>query len=342
MSLRRHPARARVGRLVEQDPVELECVADRLVDLQRQLVAREHERGPAGRALRCRQQHQGLLGDARRVRRELEPDHVLEPGQRGRAAMRARVGARLQLALEGRVRDDAGAALDALLRQRGAVARRERHAQRDRERLRLAADDAGVDAQRGLGLEQQREALLERPAERVDLVVAAPVPAGRRNRRGQRPGACDGQRLGELDRTTECALEAGLRDVACRGEGEPAPGGRDTDADALVGVAVDPLDRTAADVQALDCSPDPARLRVRAAPRRAGDQLREEVEWRQPLAPVAPVVPVEPVAPVDPSAPAANVAPVAPVDPLPGVIASRSTMKISVELAGIPVCAVEP
>ena len=48
---------------------------------------------------------------------------------------------------------------------------------------------------------------------------------------------------------------------------------------------------------------------------------------------VAPVVPFVPVPPL--SAPGATVAPVTPVAPLAGCTASRSTMKISVELAGI-------
>ena len=147
--------------------------------------------------------------------------------------------------------------------------------------------------------------------------------------------AC-GQRCGELDRARESAFQAALAHVACRGEAEAATRDRDADADTDVVVGVDTLDGAAADAQSLGAAVDPPGLGVVAARGGLRDELRQQVEWRQPAAPV------EPVAPLPPIAPFAIVAPVTPVAPAGGLIASRSTMKINVEFAGIVACAVEP
>ncbi len=61
------PGRAGVGGLPAEDAVELDGVPDRLVDLQRHLLAAEDQRRLAARARRRRQQRPGLLGDTGRV-----------------------------------------------------------------------------------------------------------------------------------------------------------------------------------------------------------------------------------------------------------------------------------
>ncbi len=59
------PGRAGEGGLPAEDAVELDGVADRLVDLQRHLLAAEDQRGGLLGALRRAEQRLGLLGDAR-------------------------------------------------------------------------------------------------------------------------------------------------------------------------------------------------------------------------------------------------------------------------------------
>ena len=66
------PGRAGVGRLPAEDPVELDGVPDRLVDLQRHLLAAEDQRGLAGRAQRRGEQRARLVGDPLAVGRQVE------------------------------------------------------------------------------------------------------------------------------------------------------------------------------------------------------------------------------------------------------------------------------
>jgi hypothetical protein len=218
---------------------------------------------------------------------------------------------------------DCTTALGALLDHCGAVAGRERSDRAQRERFGFAADDARVAAQQRLGGEQQLEALIERALEGIDLARARPVTERRQDRRQRRSGRGRGQRARERDGASQRQLEARLRDLSRRGKGEAPTGNGDTNADALVGGAVDSLDLSAADAQLLGGARDPARLDVLAAPRGGRDEVAQKLEWRQPVAPVAPV------------APAATVAPVGAVAPLAGASASRSMTKISVALAGI-------
>ena len=150
-----------------------------------------------------------------------------------------------------------------------------------------------------------------------------------------RPRGARGQRGGELDGASERAFQPALGHLARGGETEAASCDRDADADTDVVVGVDALDGAASDAQSLGAAVDPAGLGVVAARGGLRDELRQQVEWRQPVAPVDPVAPLGPVAPF------AIVAPVTPVAPAGGLIASRSTMKISVEFAGIVACAVE-
>ena len=109
---------------------------------------------------------------------------VLPARGREEAAVGERVGADLQLAAVRGPRADPGAARDELLRARRALGRRERlalapRAQRSPGCGRCARRRPSA-AQRGLGGEQQRELVLERDVERVDLVGRGPVPARRR------------------------------------------------------------------------------------------------------------------------------------------------------------------
>ena len=84
---------------------------DRLVDLERDLLAVQHDRARALRALRRAEQRDRLLGHARGVAGEVEGEDVL-PARGGAqaAAVGGRVGAHLQVAAVGGVGDDARAA----------------------------------------------------------------------------------------------------------------------------------------------------------------------------------------------------------------------------------------
>ena len=75
--VRRQEARAGVGRLGAEDPVQLGRVAAALVDLEVQLRRVEDDRAPAGRALRRGQQRDGLLGERLGAAREVEAADVL-------------------------------------------------------------------------------------------------------------------------------------------------------------------------------------------------------------------------------------------------------------------------
>ena len=104
------PGRAGVGRLPAEDAVELDGVADGLVDLQRHLLAAEDQRRLAARARRRRQQGPRLLGDAGGVGLEVDLVDELPPPRAVLAAGR-RVRAALRLAVADRRRHDPGAAL---------------------------------------------------------------------------------------------------------------------------------------------------------------------------------------------------------------------------------------
>ena len=187
MSPGRDPARAGVGEvLAEQDPVELQRVAGSTL------------RGPAGRAAHrrararaCRrarqrrQQLERLRGDARGVSRELEPEQVLVARERDRAAVRARVGACVCSSPSAAgVHGDAATALAALLDERRALARRERHGRADRERGGVGADYPRVASRSSSSASRRRcpSALLDRERERIELARPAPGPPNRRQR----------------------------------------------------------------------------------------------------------------------------------------------------------------
>ena len=162
------------------------------------------------------------------------------------------------------------------------------------------------------------------------------MAAGGRERVKPRAGRARGQRRGELDGARERAFQPALVHVAGGGEAESAAGDGDADADADIVVGVDALDGAAANAQSLGAAVDPAGLGVVAARGGLRDELRQQVEWGQPVAPVDPVEPLDPVAPF------AIVAPVTPVAPAGGLMASRSTMKISVAFLGIVPCPAAP
>src|SRR5207248_4647594 len=108
-------ARARVGGLGAVHAVELDRMADRLVQLEVHLVRVEDDRRPPGRTGIGAQEGRRLLGHARRLALEPERLHVLPAGLRAPAAVRARVAADLGHAVRGRDGVDPGAALDELL-----------------------------------------------------------------------------------------------------------------------------------------------------------------------------------------------------------------------------------
>src|SRR5690606_28717475 len=90
------PGGAREGGLPAEDAVELDGVADRLVDLERHLLAAEDERGGARRALRRPQEGLRLLGDAGGVAEQVELADEL-PASGAVLAPHARVAAALRL-----------------------------------------------------------------------------------------------------------------------------------------------------------------------------------------------------------------------------------------------------
>ena len=212
-------------------------------------------------------------------------------GERDRAAVGARVGPPLQLAVGG------GVSGDRRRRIRCAPGRRRRRrSMRTRRSCACASDSASLRTMRGSprssasALEQQLEPLVERARERVDLARPAPVAErgrDRRERRGERAAA--GSARGDRDRARERQLEARLRDLARRGEARsrgPATDTRMPTPSSLVQSTrstCPPLTRSCSAVRA-----DPARLGVLAAPRGARDQVAQELEWRQPVAPRRP------------------------------------------------------
>ena len=103
--VRGQEARAGVGRLGAEHAVELGRVAARLVDLQVELRRGEDDREAAGRALRRRQEFDGLLGERFGLLGEAETADELV-ARRVPAAARIRVGAALVLIAIDRVRFD--------------------------------------------------------------------------------------------------------------------------------------------------------------------------------------------------------------------------------------------
>ena len=118
------PARAGVGGLPAEDAVELDGVADRLVDLQRHLLAAEDQRRLAARARWRRQQRPRLVGHPGGVGVEVDLVDQL-PAAGAVLATRGRVGAALRLAVADRRGHDPGAALADPLVDPVALARHE-------------------------------------------------------------------------------------------------------------------------------------------------------------------------------------------------------------------------
>ena len=275
------PARARVGGLAEQDAVELERVPDRLVDLERHLLAVQHDRARARGARRRAEQRDRLLGHARGVAGEVEGEDVL-PARGGAqaAAVGGRIGAHLQVAAVGGVGDDARAGGHGLLRARRALGRRERLALAPRAAGGGRAHEALVaGAQRCLDGEQQLELVLQGDGERVDVVSRGPVPERRRDRR-QGPVRRRRLRLGEGERARQRRLRAGAGDLARGGEA-PAAADLHAHADPLRARAVDRIHAAVEDGDRLAAGVDVAGLRVRAAPHGVVHQIGEKLEHQK-------------------------------------------------------------
>src|SRR5450756_1110825 len=100
------PRRPGKGRLPAEDPVELDRMTDRLVDLERHLLAAEDQVGRIqGRALIGRQEGARLLGDPRRIGRQIQLADKL-PAAGTVLTPDPRVAALLRLALaDGQRRD---------------------------------------------------------------------------------------------------------------------------------------------------------------------------------------------------------------------------------------------
>src|SRR5437870_9020269 len=107
-------ARAGVRRLRAVHTVELRRMPDRLVHLQLHLLVVDDAVHHARWTDRRGQQRRRLLRDARRLALEAECDDVLPTRLRTRAAVRARVAAKLRHAVPDGHRVDAAAALDVL------------------------------------------------------------------------------------------------------------------------------------------------------------------------------------------------------------------------------------
>ena len=101
------PGRPGVRGLPAEDPVELDRVADRLVDLQRHLLAAEDQVGLAGRARRRGQQRLRLLGDPRRRAPGRSSSSTNSQPRVPYCPRTRRVGAALGLAVADRGRHDA-------------------------------------------------------------------------------------------------------------------------------------------------------------------------------------------------------------------------------------------
>src|SRR5207342_262476 len=109
------PGRAGVRGLPAEDAIELDGVADGLVDLERELFGAEDQRRLAARARWRGEQLPGLRSDPRRLSSEVERLHELPP-LRAVVPARRRVGATLRLPVADGRRHDPGAALaDVLL-----------------------------------------------------------------------------------------------------------------------------------------------------------------------------------------------------------------------------------
>src|SRR6185312_3791847 len=134
---------------------------------------------------------------------------------------------------------DPAAALDARLRARRALAGGERPGLPAQAGLRRRLHDAVVAVELALGGREQREALLERDPEGVDLARAAPV-ALRGGDGAHRPVGGGRHRAGDGEGGAQRLLGAAAGRVAGRGEA-PRAGDADADADALDGLRVDAL-----------------------------------------------------------------------------------------------------
>ena len=110
----------------------------------------------------------------------------------------------------------------------------------------------------------------------------AQCPLRGRNRRESGAGGAGGQRARHVHRARERQFEPLLRRLARRREPEAVAGHRDADADARLARELDALDATAADAELFRRSLDPTRFNVLAAGRRAGSELAQERQWRQP------------------------------------------------------------
>ena len=166
---RGEPRRAGVGLLHAEHAVELDRVADRLVDLQLHLPGVEHERGDLARALRRREQLDGLAADALGFLDQPQRADVLVAGRLHVSAERVRVAAPLHVAVADRDRLDAPAGVRDDLLDRGAVARGEPRGAPEEVEPGLGERQARHLLHATGGLHQQGDLLFEGHGERVFL-----------------------------------------------------------------------------------------------------------------------------------------------------------------------------
>jgi hypothetical protein len=215
------------------------------VPLERRLLAVQHQRGAARRALRGGQERNRLLAHARRMRHQVEAREVLPTRLRHLLAVRARVGAHLGVAVVGGRGHDAAAALhDALIAQR-AIGVREQLVLAEGAELGHRQGHSRIAAHRLVGGQEQRELVLERDVEGIGSERGGIRAAG-----GQLGGerSCPGHarlRLRHGDGPLERALSGGCLRAPRRRE---APGAADphAHAKALLGAPAHEIHRAVA------------------------------------------------------------------------------------------------
>ncbi len=167
--------------LVAEDAVELQRVADALVDLQHHLVRHQQHRHRARRAVRRHCERDRLSGETGAVGQQTRRLDHLVAALAAETVVLAAAGTRLGLAGDGgdgaQVRHGVAESLEGV----AAVAGQQPLLGGRQRRLGSAVDDAGVDAHRAAGVGEQRDAVGDRGRQR--LLVGAKVFAARRGHR---------------------------------------------------------------------------------------------------------------------------------------------------------------
>ena len=214
----RQEAGAGVAGLGAEDPVKLDRVAARLVDLEGGLARIEDDgRHVVGARLRG-QQLDGLLGRAAGVLGQVHRLEVLVAGRRVLAAEAVRERAPLGVVLADRQRLDAGAGLDQGLLDVAAFGRGEDLADALALEGALGDGDPAHGAHRGIGRQEHGQLVVDGDRERVDLDGRA-VAADRADRLAEVDGLGEdeGAGAGDLDGAAGDALDlAPLRAVTTR------------------------------------------------------------------------------------------------------------------------------